>query len=272
MRLPLVLLALAVLATGCDVRVGERGISVDLAEGKARDEWIRTYTIAPGGTLEIVNVNGAIELTGTTGSQVEVHAEREAREHSTEAAAEMLRRVEMREEVSAGRVRIEAQVPREEGFLRHRAPVTVVYRVRVPASVVSLVRTENGGIRLDNLAGEVTASTTNGGVNGQGLSGKVDAETTNGGVQLDFADVRADVRVATTNGGVRLQLPADVKAAVEASCVNGGIDVDDGFGLQISESSNRRLRAALNGGGPRIAASTVNGGVRIRTRAAIGTD
>jgi DUF4097 and DUF4098 domain-containing protein YvlB len=203
---------------------------------------------------------------------VEVRAEREVRAHSTEAAEAVLQQVQMREDVSASAVRVEAQVPREAGFMRDRTPVTLTYRVRVPSNVISSVKTRNGGIRLDNVAGAVTASTANGGVNGQGLSGKVDAETTNGGVQLDFSDVRGDIRVATTNGSVRLQIPTSVKAAVEASCVNGGIDVDDEFNLQVSESSNRRLRGALNGGGPRIAATTVNGGIRIRTRAAIRTD
>jgi hypothetical protein len=271
MRLPLLLLGFAFLAAGCDVRVGEQGISVDMAEGKARDEWVRTYTIAPGGTLEIVNVNGQIELTGTTGSQVEVRAEREIREHSTEAAEEQLRRVQMREEVSANRVRIEADLPRREGFFQ-RNPLTVTYHIRVPTTVVSSIRTENGGIRLHDVAGEVTAVTANGGITGQQLSGKLDAQTTNGGVQLDFADLRADATVATTNGGVRLQLPATVKASIEASCVNGGIDVDDDFSMQASERTNRRLTATINGGGPRIVATTVNGGVRVRTRGAMPRD
>ena len=265
------LAAAAVLVAGCDVRVGEQGVSVGIAQGKARDEWARTYTIAPGGTLEIVNVNGQIELTGTSGTQVEVRAEREVREHSTEAAEEQLRKVEMREEVSPNRVRIEARGPQGQGLL-HRSPLTVTYHVRVPANVVASVKTENGGIRLDNLAGQVIASTTNGGINGQALSGRLDAETTNGGVQLDFAAINGDVRVSTTNGGVRLQFPPTVKASLEASCVNGGINVDDEFTVEASESSSRRLTGTLNGGGPRVAATTVNGGIRIRTRDFVRTD
>jgi hypothetical protein len=35
MRLPLLLLVVAFLAAGCDVRVGEQGIAVDIAEGRA---------------------------------------------------------------------------------------------------------------------------------------------------------------------------------------------------------------------------------------------
>jgi hypothetical protein len=59
-----------------------------------------------------------------------------------------------------------------------------------------------------------------------------------------------------------------VTASLEAACVNGGISVDDRFGLTASENSRRRVAGDINGGGPRITANTVNGGVRIRARQA----
>lgn len=265
MRVPLLLVA-CVLAAGCDVQVGEKGFSLDIAEGRARDEWLRTYTLPAGGTVEIVNVNGQIEASETSGPQVEVRAEREVRNHSSEAAGEVLRKLQMREDVSKDRVRIEAQGQSDQGLggFGRRTQVTITYRIRVPAGVAVSLKTDNGGIRLDNLSGAITASTTNGGINGQGLSGAVEADVVNGGVQLGLAALRGDVHVSTTNGGVRLDLPRDVRAALDATCVNGGIDVDEDFMLQASTSSRRRLAGTINGGGPRISASTVNGGIRIR--------
>jgi len=41
--------ALAPLATGCDVRVGDHGVSVGIVEGRASDEWSRSYTLPEGG-------------------------------------------------------------------------------------------------------------------------------------------------------------------------------------------------------------------------------
>jgi hypothetical protein len=116
MRSLLVVMASALLAAGCDVQVGEKGFSLDIAEGKARDEWVRTYTLPAGGTLEIVNVNGQIEASDTSGRQVEVRAEREVRNHSSEAAGEVLRKLQMREDVSEDRVRIEAQGQSDQGL------------------------------------------------------------------------------------------------------------------------------------------------------------
>ena len=45
------LLVAAALGAGCDVRVGENGVSVDVGGGKASNEWTRTYTVAKGDSL-----------------------------------------------------------------------------------------------------------------------------------------------------------------------------------------------------------------------------
>ena len=272
MRSPVLFVCALVLAAGCDIQVGKEGVtSIGITEGRAEDTWTGTYTLQPGGTLEIVNVNGTIEATGAPGSQIEIHAERVVRDHSTENAQAQLKSVQMREDVTATRVRIEAQPPRDGGILNHSA-LTVRYSIRVPAGIAVDLKSDNGEIRLDGLSAKVTASTTNGGINGRALSGPVSVEVTNGGVQLDLAAVGGDVQVSTTNGGVRLSLPVGLKATLDARCVNGGIEVDEELMLQQSESSRRRRAGAFNGGGPRIALATVNGGIRIRARGAARPD
>jgi hypothetical protein len=265
MRWP-VLLVCAAVAAGCDIQVGERGVtSIGITEGRAGDEWARTYTVQPGGTVEIVNVNGFIEATGGPGNQVEVRAERIVRDHGTENAEARLKQLQMREDVSAGRVRIEAEPPRREGILDHSS-VTVNYRVTVPAGVAVALKSDNGEIRLDSLANQVTASTTNGAIVGEALAGPLALDTTNGAIRLDLAGVGGDMKLTTVNGGIRLDVGADLEATLDATCVNGSINVDDDLKLEAAETSPRRLVGTFNGGGPRIAASTVNGGIRVRTR------
>lgn len=261
--------AAALLVAACDVRVGEDGVSVDVARGRARDEWARTYTLPATGTFEIVNVNGVIEATPADGTAVEVRAVREVRSASEEQSQALLQKVEMREEVSLHRVRVEARLDPSQA---RRPQLFVTYYVRVPAGLAVSFKTDNGAIRLERLTGQVTASTTNGGITSRGLSGPVTAAAVNGGVQIDLASVGGDVRVSTTNGGVRVELPSDAKATLDATCVNGGIDLDEGLGVQTSEVSRRRVAGTLNGGGPRIVAQTVNGGIRILQRRSSQTD
>ena len=261
-------LAAAVVLSGCDVRVGENGVSVGIIEGKATDEWVRTYTLAAGGTLEIVNINGQIEASPASGNQIEVRAEREARANTEDAAKTLLTQLEMRETVTPDQVRIEARGDFGGSRPGRRAEYVIRYRLRVPAGIAVSLKTENGGVRLEGLSNRVAASTTNGGITGRNLTGAVSADVVNGGVIIDLASVGGDINVSTTNGGVQLTLPPDAKATLEASCVNGGVFIEEGLALQTTEATRRRMTGTLNGGGPRISAETVNGGVRIRARSA----
>ncbi len=209
-----------------------------------------------------MNVNGEIRAEGTAGGAVEVTAQRSAAASSDEAARDLLNAVQMREEVGAGRVRIETIAPK--GW---RGGHKASFLVRVPPGVHVDLRTVNGGVRLANVGGEVRATSTNGGVRGTiGAASLVEARTTNGGVELSLAGALApdgSVSLTSVNGGVRLDLPADTRADVSARCTNGRIDVS-GLTLAVEgEQSRRRVRGALNGGGARIDLQTTNGGVKI---------
>lgn len=257
------LLALATFVAACDVSVGEGGFNVGMVSGRAQDTWTRSYPIPAGGRLEIINTNGRITAEASDGATVEVTAERTARAASDEGAADLLKRIEMREEVGDGRVRIETRAPSSNGFGGHQ----VQYTVRVPAGVHVDLRTVNGGVRLTGLQGEVRARSTNGGIVGRELQSQlVEGRVTNGGVEIDLLTALGDgarVELGSTNGGVRLALPADSRATVSARAVNGGVNVD-GVELTISgEQTRRRVEGLMNGGGARVELSTTNGGVRL---------
>lgn len=258
-RAGLPILALAALASaGCDIKVEGNGFSIAPVSGRASDEWQRTYTLAPGASVEIVNVNGRIRVTRGTGSQVEIRAERIAKASTDQAAKELLAQVRLEETVGDGGVKIETKAPRWRG----RGGVEVRYDVTVPDGMSVAVRTTNGAIDLDRVVGDVTAATVNGGVDGAGLAGRVDASTTNGGIDLQVTAVRDGVRAKTVNGGVSVVIPRDTRAQVVASVVNGGISLDN-LALEESVRNRRRLEGKLNGGGPRIELDAVNGGVRL---------
>lgn len=264
LRLFPALLILALAGSACDVNIGEHGLSMDLASGKAQNEWTKTYTLSAGGQLEIVNVNGVINASPATGGQVEVRAERIAKAGSDEAAQELLKKIEIAETASADRVRLETKAPRQN---LGRSGHEVRYYVKVPKGLAVNFETVNGGVRLENLDGRVVASTTNGGVRGSGLRGEVKASTTNGGVEITMAAVTGEVNLETTNGGIRLELPRDVKANLEARVTNGGIGVGDGWdSFETTEKTRRHVSGTLNGGGPRVSAETTNGGIRISAR------
>jgi hypothetical protein len=238
------------------------GLHFDLAAGKAQDEWTRSYTVAAGSRLEIINVNGKISAEPAAGNEVEVRAERSTKDATDEGAKELLSKIEMREEVGEGRVRIEVRAPRMNGPSGHE----IKWTIKVPKGVAVDLRTVNGGVRMDRLEGDIRARSTNGGIVGADLvSNSVDAAVTNGGVEIGMASALTSgtFDLESVNGGVTLSLPSTSKADITARCTNGGISVD-GLDVQVQgEQTKRRLEGTLNGGGARITMETVNGGVKI---------
>ena len=261
-------LAVAALLQGCDIKVDDGKVSLGVSRGRASDEWVRSYTLAKGGRFEIANENGQIDVRGTPGSAVKVTAIRELTSNSDEDAQQRLKNLEMREDVSSDRVFIQAQT----GGMDHLGfgkGLGIHYQVEVPAGLTITLKTMNGGVRLDDVAGKISAATTNGNVSGAAVSGELQGSTVNGSVSMALDDVSGDVRLTTVNGAIRLEVPPTANADLDAATVDGGVSVDDKLGL--AEVSRDRgsfgpatsIRGRLNKGGPRVSLQTTNGGVRV---------
>jgi hypothetical protein len=262
-------LAAAALLAGCDIKVDDGGkLSLGVSRGRASDDWVRSYTLAKGGRFEIANENGEIEVKRAQGGEVKVTAHREVSAASDEEARERLKKLEMKEEVSADRVFIQPQTGGMEhmGFGRG---LGVTWEVEVPDGLTVTVKTMNGTVRLDNVDGRITAATTNGNVSGSALSGSVQGSTVNGSVSMNLDEVTGDVHLTTVNGAVRMEVPSTVDADLSATTVNGGVSVDDRLGLADATRDRgsfgpaSSVRGRLNKGGPRLTLQTTNGGIRV---------
>jgi Putative adhesin len=244
---------------GCDVSIGNGDVSLGLASGKATEEWVRSYPIAPGGRFEVININGLVEVEAASGEKIEVKAERIAKSSSDDAAREALKNLEIVETVGTDSVKLQTKQPSTFG----RTGYEVRYFVKVPKGVKVLARSTNGGVRLTALSNEVQASTVNGGVTATGIVGSLDASTTNGGLRISVDELgTGGIKLAAVNGGVDLSIPRTARADISARVVNGGLSVGD-LPVETTQQSRRRLEGKLNGGGARVEVSTTNGGVRI---------
>lgn len=255
---PAVLAAALVALTGCDLMMAD-------LSAQATDEWKKTYTLAAGGRVEVLNINGKIEVEPSSGNAVEIRAEKIARGASEAAAKEALARIEIVEQASDREVRVETKVPRGGPF--SRGGTEVRYLVKVPAGLEVRVRTVNGGVSLDEVSGTLKADTTNGGITGRDLSGSLEAGTTNGGIDVEMNTVAEHgIRLETTNGGIDLRIPKDTVATISARLTNGRIDTSS-LPVQVQgEISRRRLDGTLNGGGAPIRLETTNGSITIGAR------
>jgi hypothetical protein len=253
------------LCAGCDVKVGDNGgVSFDVTNGRANDEWKRTYTLVKGGRLEIVSGGGPIHVKPSAGQTVEVQITREAHESTDEKARQALTEEAITEEVAPDRVKVQTTRPgggNSASFGRRR--ISTEYFVSIPAGLNVSIKGENADVSLENVVGQFTLENTNGGFRARGLSGLITATTVNGVIDLDMDQVAGDIKATTVNGPVRIVLPANVNATVEARTVNGIVMVDPDLPITGGERERLFVSGRLGTGGPSITLNTTNGPVSI---------
>ena len=260
----------AVSLGACDVVINSMDGEFGGGHFKAEKAYAKTFTLGgAASTVEIVNTNGKITVQAVDGNMVDVKATITAKGASDQAAAELLKQVEISEDVSPTLVRLATKKLAQRG----RNAVEVVYTLRVPRNVQVNLQNVNGAIDITGMQASVRVETTNGNVKARGLGGSVEASTTNGGLDIQMAGLGPDgVRLDTTNGGIDLRLPADAKASLAARCINGGISVTDLPFEKDADSNRRRVDGKINGGGAPLKLETVNGGVRVRLAEAGGKE
>jgi DUF4097 and DUF4098 domain-containing protein YvlB len=91
----------------------------------------------------------------------------------------------------------------------------------------------------------------------------VEASAVNGSVEVAVArvDPAGRSQLSTTNGSVRLTLPREASADVQAHTVNGSVGCD--FELAGASQSRRKLDGRIGSGGARFELGTVNGSAHI---------
>ena len=229
-----------------------------------RDDWgerfcsIEKRTIRAGGVIRVeAQPNGGVTVIGTEGNEIQLTAMIQARGRTDDRARDLGGSVRI---VLDG-TRIGAEGPKTT----NREHWSVSFELRVPRTSDLWVRSQNGGIHVTDVDGDMDLGTVNGGLTLNGLSGDVRAETTNGGVDIALEGRRwqgAGLTVRTVNGGVDLSIPERYSAELETGTVNGGLDFD--FPITVRGRLNRRVNATLGEGGPPIRVTTTNGGVSVR--------
>lgn len=249
----LTLILLSSAAAGC-------GLHISL-DAEAQEAWNREYTLEDGGTLEIRNTNGRIQVEVGEGDAVTIMAERTVKAATEEAARDALESFEIRETVSPDRIVLDS-TSGDLGFTFNLSR-RVDYTIRLPRSAGLTIRTTNGDVDATGLGGRFDVDSTNGRVVASGLEGEAAVETTNGTISLTMARLSpGGVSCETTNGRITLSLPSGIDADLSAQVTNGSIDYS-GIDLNVLEESRRRLDARIGEGGPEIRLHTTNGRIRV---------
>jgi hypothetical protein len=226
------------------------------ASDRLVQQFHQTYSLSPRGRLSLDNVNGDVHITGWDREQVKVDAVK------TVWSGTSLDEVKIDVESRPDAIHIETTYPRHWfGDSHWRVDYTIMVPKYARVDKVGLV---NGGLDVENMSGDVSASSVNGQIETQGSSGGVDLSAVNGTIRatLENPDLARPVSIKTVNGSVSITLAPDTNAHISARTLNGSLSCD--FPITINAGYvGHNLESTLGKGGADVRLGTVNGSISI---------
>jgi Toastrack DUF4097 len=260
----LVLLGVVVLAT-CGFKALHAGQPY-------RDEYTEEFEFAPGGQFTLMNVTGAISITGTDEDRISIKAIKVATNaESREQAESMLNRVRIEVNKTGKSVKVTTKYPKKEGsiffgdekyhvprsfmgkiskawdilmevvsdatdmdFIGRAIPVKVNYEIKVPRRTSLEVNNVDGGIDISEIERDVEAQQVNGDLNLVRLDGDIEANVVNGSMRLK--EINGSVEANSVNGSIEIEIDGmERKTSAELKLVNGDavIRVDEAAALDL---------------------------------------
>lgn len=236
----------------------------------AEDNFHWQGNLRAGQTLEVINRNGEIDASGSSGGGA-VQGMRTGSDDDREFFVEVVEYTDgvticavYAREKTTGRCHRGGVSSDSEHWNWHGHHAKINFDVQVPAGVRFKAMTTNGNVKARDLNSVVEAATTNGLVE-ISTSEWASAKTTNGGVRVSMgkAGWSGELEELSTNGGVEVTLPASAEFTVRASTTNGSVRTDFPVTVQGSFSS-KDLSGTVGGGGRELRVATTNGGIELR--------
>lgn len=236
------------------------------------DEWKKDYKVT--GTPEVVVDSGDGHIEVRSADQSDVAA------RVTTEGWQIGNQLRIDERQDGNRVEISVRVPHINfGFKRH----TILIELTVPRQSNLDLHSSDGRINITQVKGDLRLDSGDGRISANGLDGNLKARTSDGAMDvqgrfdnldLKTGDGRVEARIAdgskmssmwsieTSDGSVRLYLPANFSADLEAKTGDGHIECD--FPVMVNGRLNESsLRGKMNGGGQVLEVRSGDGNITI---------
>lgn len=210
------------------------------------DPLVRSFQVAPGGTLEVDTDTGSIDVETHDAAEIAVEVD-------IRGAGAGNFDVEFRERDDGLQVEGDAR----GGILGgRRALVDVRYRFRVPRSYNLDLRTNGGNVSVTELDGAATVRTSGGSIELGDIGGAVDAATSGGGISV--ARAGGDVSADTSGGSIRVEeaagrISADTSGgSIRIGSAGGAVDADTAGGSITVRAARAEVNASTSGGSIKV--------------------
>lgn len=209
------------------------------AAQKQTETFDRTLPLAPGGTVKLRNFSGDVQITGTSGQEVIIHAVRRA-------TRERLDNIKLEVESRGSTIEIEANRRNPDWDEENNNVVETAFEIQVPYDTRLDLYAFSGALRVREVIGQVKAQT---------FSGNIEIDVSRAG---DAPRVEAE----TFSGDITARVPPGANGRVEFNSFSGELETD--LPLTMQRTSRRSVSASLGAGsGERLDFKTFSGDVKL---------
>lgn len=189
--------------------------------------------------MKLRNFSGDVQITGTSGQDVIIHAVRTA-------TRERLDNITLEVEARGSTIEIEANRRNPNWDEKNNNVVETAFEIQVPYDTRLDLYAFSGALRVREVIGQVKAQT---------FSGNIDIDASRAG---DTPRVEAE----TFSGDITARMPPGANGRVEFNSFSGELETD--LPLTMQRTSRRSVSATLGaGGGERLEFKTFSGDVKL---------
>ncbi len=271
-----IMLILSLLLAGCTINFS----SSNNSQKFTKIVHMPPMELSPGSAFETKSYNGSIGVSGSDVTDCNVTATITGYAPTIEEAEEVADQTSLYFERTGNGLVLKIERP---SHLTNRS-VSVSLNVVLPDKVDLNLESHNGGIKIENITGQITATSNNGrilvknisgqtkleshngNVDAENISGNIDFLSHNGRIKAEFsqdADPNTNITMVSHNGSIELTTPPNYSARANISTNNGSINL----GLPITVSgklSRNKLNGTISDGKGELKLETHNGSINIR--------
>jgi DUF4097 and DUF4098 domain-containing protein YvlB len=251
-----------------------------VAMGASAEEWTKSYQVTGKPTLHVESDDAQVEVRNCDCKQIEARVVIEGYKPGT---------VKINESQAGDKVNLEVKVHPHNmnfhvSFGIDRRYVRV--ELKVPRESNLELHTSDGHIKVEQVKGDFDLETSDGHIEVSGADGPLRAHTSDGHIDVsgrfDALDLKssdgsvtaevqqgskiagAGWQVRTSDGRVRLRLPQDFSAELDARTGDGRVTTNLPLTLEnFTTSGKNSLHGKLNGGGGLLTVRTSDGSITL---------
>jgi hypothetical protein len=217
---------------------------VGTATGEIRDTINKSFSVQPGGTLNIETSRGSIEVVARTSDTVEVEIIREVKTSNEEDAQKVLDKFSITFDQRGSDVYVTAK-NKDSGLSKLWndlfKKLRVKYIVSVPTRYNVDLDTAGGSISIDGLEGRADTRTSGGSLHFENIEGDITGRTSGGSIKI--GEVKGSVNADTSGGTITID---HAQGDVDAHTSGGGINVHEVMGTIKADTSGGSIKVYIS--------------------------